>query len=305
MRNQADQESGGQWIWDPLIRVFHWSFSAAFLVAWFEVGETRIHEGAGKIVICLLLFRLVWGLMGPESARFANFVRSPSFILQYLGAILRGNPPRYLGHNPAGGAMVMLLLMCIAVTAISGLLMRTTFLWGNETTELIHGWSANLALVLVGLHLLGVLIASLQHKEILPLSMINGWKENTGSVEAFLGATPPRSGRLFVSVAIGCLAAGLIWSTQTILDAALWRLPKMITAAAKERNCEKVEVSGPALQIYPAVKLVYEVDTTTRVEVPMKKFMIKKPAVDFSALDTACKASARPSEFMQINLSTG
>jgi hypothetical protein len=189
--------------------------------------------------------------------------------------------------------MVVALLMALAVATVSGVLMRTTLLWGDETIERIHGGSANLAVLLIGGHLIGVLIASLQHKEVLPVSMITGIKTDTASAQAFLGDTPPRPKRMFGSLATGLLVAGVIWGAQGILNASVWRLPRMITAAAQEKQCGDIQLSGATLQVYPKVQIVYDVNGATRIEVPLDKFMAKKPKLDFSKLDTAC-ATAKP-----------
>jgi cytochrome b len=152
-------------VWDPLVRLFHWSLVAAFATAWWGRGETVIHETAGKVVICLIIFRAVWGLIGPASARFENFIAGPKATLAYVLDILRGKPAHHIGHNPAGAAMIGLMLLTIAATAASGVLMTTTALWGNAWIEWIHGTSAYLTLLLIAAHLLGILAAAIQHHE--------------------------------------------------------------------------------------------------------------------------------------------
>ena len=97
---------------------------------------------AGEIILILIIARAAWGLIGPASARFETFVTGPRAALSYVWSILRGRPAHFLGHNPAGAAMIGTLLLCLAATTVSGVLMTTTALWGNGWIEWIHGTAA-------------------------------------------------------------------------------------------------------------------------------------------------------------------
>lgn len=164
-------------IWDPLVRIFHWSLAASFLVAWLSAEEWRaLHLWAGYAAGALIAFRLLWGLVGPRYARFGQFVKRPSTVAGYLAAVLRGREARHLGHNPAGGAMILALLTGIAALCLTGWLSTTDAFWGVEWVEAAHETLADLLLALVGLHLLGVLVASLRHRENLPRAMVTGRK---------------------------------------------------------------------------------------------------------------------------------
>ena len=104
--------------WDPLLRVFHWSLVLAFTVAYASGEEwLALHVATGYAIGGLLVFRMVWGIVGPRHARFSDFVRAPTAIRAYLQDLVRLRAPRYLGHNPAGGAMVVALLLPAAVCA--------------------------------------------------------------------------------------------------------------------------------------------------------------------------------------------
>ncbi|MBS1236468.1 MAG: cytochrome [Proteobacteria bacterium] len=110
-------------VWDPLVRMFHWSLVASFAVAYLS-GEGEVlslHAWSGYIIGGLILFRLLWGLVGPRHARFADFVFTPATILAYGRDLLRGQAQRYLGHNPLGGAMVIALLLMLALATLSGI----------------------------------------------------------------------------------------------------------------------------------------------------------------------------------------
>jgi cytochrome b len=164
-------------VWDPFVRVFHWSQAALIAVAWLtEDGPKTLHQIAGYIIAGMLALRVVWGFIGPRHARFSDFVRGPSTVLGYLRAMVAGREPRYLGHNPAGGAMVVALLLTVAGTAMTGWLQTTDAFWGSSVMEEIHETLASLILVLVAAHLAGVTLASMRHDENLARSMVDGRK---------------------------------------------------------------------------------------------------------------------------------
>ena len=136
----------------------------------------RLHDAAGYVVLGLIAVRLVWGVIGPEHARFASFVPGPTRLVDYLRGLARGRPARFLGHNPAGGAMIVLLLAAVLTAAASGWLMTTDWFWGVGWVEELHETAAWLALALVGVHVTGVLVSSLLHRENLVRAMITGNK---------------------------------------------------------------------------------------------------------------------------------
>ncbi len=109
-------------VWDPLVRIFHWSLVLAFAVAYLSGDEeSDIHIYSGYIILGLLVFRLLWGFVGTRFSRFSNFIYSPQSIIKYSKDMLSGNPKHYLGHNPAGGAMIIALLLSLIVVTYSGL----------------------------------------------------------------------------------------------------------------------------------------------------------------------------------------
>lgn len=163
-------------VWDPLLRLFHWSLVGSIAIAWFSEEGEALHRWAGYVALGLITFRLVWGLVGPRHARFADFVRSPFTALAYLVDEIKGRGRRYLGHNPAGGVMVVVLLVMIAVTGVSGWLSTTDRFFGDDLMSEIHEVSANLLLACVVLHVLGVIFSSLMHKENLVRAMVTGRK---------------------------------------------------------------------------------------------------------------------------------
>lgn len=109
-------------VWDPLVRIGHWVLAGGFLTAYLTAEEnTDIHVVAGYVVAAIVATRLVWGFIGPKHARFANFVRGPGAVLGYLGGLFTGKAKRTVGHNPAGAAMIVALLIGVGGTAISGM----------------------------------------------------------------------------------------------------------------------------------------------------------------------------------------
>lgn len=164
-------------VWDLFVRVFHWSLATLFVVAYATGDEIeRIHILAGYTIAALLALRIAWGFIGPRHARFRNFVRPPREVLSYLRDVALLRAPRYLGHNPAGGAMIIVLLAMLGSTCVSGYMMTTDAFWGAKWVESVHETLANLTVVFIVLHVIGVLFASFEHGENLVKAMITGRK---------------------------------------------------------------------------------------------------------------------------------
>lgn len=164
-------------VWDPFVRVFHWSLATLFVVAYLTGDEIeKVHIAAGYTIAGLVGLRIVWGFIGPAHARFANFVRSPRDVLTYLRDVALLRAPRYIGHNPAGGAMIVALLVMLIGTCTTGFMLTTDTFWGANWAEEVHEVFANLTVALIVFHVLGVLIASFEHRENLVKSMITGRK---------------------------------------------------------------------------------------------------------------------------------
>lgn len=180
-------------VWDPLVRVFHWTLVAGFFTAYLTEGEDAtltLHTWAGYTVLGLVLVRLVWGFIGTRHARFSDFVYRPGAIKAYLRDVLRLNPRRYLGHNPAGGLMIVVVIASLLVTTVSGMSLYAVeeqagplagWLGGaghfwEEAFEGVHEFFANFTLFLVVVHVAGVLVESLLHGENLVRAMFTGRK---------------------------------------------------------------------------------------------------------------------------------
>nr|WP_072393597.1 cytochrome b/b6 domain-containing protein [Hyphomicrobium sp. CS1GBMeth3] len=164
-------------VWDLFVRVFHWSLVVGFTVAFLTGDEMEtLHIWAGYAAAGLVTLRLVWGLIGPRYARFTQFVKSPAAVLRYMLDIAAGREARCVGHNPAGGAMVAVLLAMLVVLSVTGLLMTTPAYWHSKVLEEVHEVTANVMLGLVLLHIGGVMLASVRHHENLVRAMVTGRK---------------------------------------------------------------------------------------------------------------------------------
>jgi cytochrome b len=163
--------------WDPFVRVFHWTLVALFVIALATGDEIElVHIAAGYGIVILLGLRLVWGVIGPRNARFASFVRPPREVFAYMRDVRNLRARRYLGHNPAGGAMIVALLAALVGTAGTGYMMTTDAYWGAKWVEKLHEALAYGTLALAGLHVLGVAVSSFLHRENLVKAMWTGRK---------------------------------------------------------------------------------------------------------------------------------
>ena len=164
-------------VWDAPVRLLHWGMVTAVAVAWWSRSDTGpLHERVGYAVITLLAARLAWGFCGSRYARFAQFVRAPRATLAYARAALAGRAPRYIGHNPLGGWMVLALLANLGALGFTGWLYTTDMFWGYGWLADLHQALAWALLALVALHIAGMLWTSRAHRENLVRAMFTGRK---------------------------------------------------------------------------------------------------------------------------------
>jgi cytochrome b len=169
-------------VWDPLLRAFHWTLVVSIVAAWLsaQVNET-LHEIFGYVAVALIAWRVLWGLVGPRYARFSQFVREPRVVWGYLRSILAGTEARFVGHNPAGGFMILALLTVVGVVSASGWLLTTDAVWGNAWAQHAHSLLAHGLVVLIALHIVGVALSSWRHRENLAAAMVTGVKRGPQS----------------------------------------------------------------------------------------------------------------------------
>ncbi|HEV6965158.1 MULTISPECIES: cytochrome b/b6 domain-containing protein [Roseateles] len=168
-------------VWDAAVRVLHWTLASAVATAWIS-GHwpprhfDAWHHTAGYVAGAAVVLRLAWGWAGSGYARLGQFLRGPRAVLAYARALRAGREPRYLGHNPLGGWMVVLLWAVAGALSLTGWLYTTDWLWGYEWLSDLHAALAWLIATLVAGHLGGVAVTGWRHRENLVASMLSGMK---------------------------------------------------------------------------------------------------------------------------------
>lgn len=176
----ASQERQSIKTWPGYIRAMHWTLASCVLGAWIMSENIRwVHEYLGYGAVTIVTIRIFAGFLDGGFVKFTNFVKGPAETFGYLKQIWRGKEARHIGHNPAGGAMILALLLAISMTGLTGWLLTTDRFFGEELLEDVHQFLANGVIFLVALHLAGVLLASVRHKENLVAAMITGRKRLT------------------------------------------------------------------------------------------------------------------------------
>jgi cytochrome b len=208
--SSTDRQTSVQ-VWDPLVRYGHWALVVAFAVAYFSAeeesgGPDQLHVWGGYAVGLIVGVRVLWGLVGAGHARFSDFTYSPIFALNYLADELRGRAKRYIGHSPAGSYMILALVVCLTATVATGLVANSGRAAGPSASVQglviaqahaeehegggkhgeggesfageLHGALANITLGLIILHILGVGLASVAHRENLVGAMFSGRKRS-------------------------------------------------------------------------------------------------------------------------------
>jgi len=164
-------------VWDVPTRVFHWllviSFTGAYLTAESEM-DRDIHVVLGYTLLGLIVFRLLWGFLGTRYAQFRSFFFRPGEIIAYALSMLKGRPAHYIGHNPLGSVSVWLLLGLGMLSGVSGVLAYQDI--GGDVIEELHELASNAMLAVVLVHIAGVLVSSVLHRENLVRAMVTGFK---------------------------------------------------------------------------------------------------------------------------------
>ena len=178
-------------VWDPLVRVGHWLLVISFILAYLSEDDfLSLHTWAGYSVTGIILTRIAWGFIGTRHARFSDFVYPLSTVVQFVKNTLILRAKRYIGHNPAGGLMILAMIASLLITNLSGMAVYgaaenagplAAWLGGSshfleEIFEGIHEFFANLTLLLVIVHVTGVVLESLIHRENLVRAMVTGYK---------------------------------------------------------------------------------------------------------------------------------
>jgi cytochrome b len=185
-------------VWDLPTRAFHWTLVLLFIFSFATVkigGDWMVwHERSGMAILTLIAFRLIWGFVGGEHARFASFVRGPGVTIRYALDTLRGGGARTLGHNPLGAGSVIALILSVGTQAVTGLFVddeivnrgplanqvsSTVVAWATS----IHRWNEKVMIALVLLHIAAILFYLIKKKDNLVRPMISGEKDWDGPAD--------------------------------------------------------------------------------------------------------------------------
>jgi cytochrome b len=207
-------------IWDLPLRIFHWSFAGTILASWYTAEQgadlIEIHIKLGFVAIALLVFRVLWGIIGPKHARFSQFLPSPKKLLSYLrNSNSQKTTP---GHNPLGAMMVVLMILLISIQAISGLFINDDVFssgpyYGSISNELekimrfLHHNTFDFMIAAIALHLAAVAYYWRVKKQNLVLPMITGKKsaEQVDSADAI-----PHS-KIIIAFVLAVFCAGFVY----------------------------------------------------------------------------------------------
>ncbi len=185
-------------VWDWPVRLGHWLMVGGFALAWLT-GDSEtfrlVHVIAGATVFGVATFRLPWGFIGSRYARFVDFVRGPAAVKDYVVSLLRLQPDHHVGHNPAGGWAIVLLLGLGIVTGVVGWAIYNDI--GGHWLEEVHEALAATMLTVVIVHVAGVISGSLLHGENLVRAMLNGRK--SGAPEAAIRSARPLAAALLLA----------------------------------------------------------------------------------------------------------
>ncbi|HRD49908.1 MAG: cytochrome b/b6 domain-containing protein [Candidatus Competibacter sp.] len=208
-------------VWDLPTRIFHWTLVALMIAQWLTAENSSTmdyHIWGGYAVLTLVLFRLIWGVVGSETARFNAFVRGPGAALDYVKALLRGETPLYLGHNPMGGWSIVAMLILLLVQAGTGLFANDDILiegplssWVSKSVSdwltTIHKLNFNLLLAVIAVHISAVLFYLLVKRENLIHPMLSGRKH----LSSGMFDTAPRMVSPWLGLAALAVAGLAVW----------------------------------------------------------------------------------------------
>lgn len=201
-------------IWDLPIRLFHWVLVCLIGFSWitYKQGWMDWHVISGYTILSLLLFRVVWGFIGSDTARFTFFLKSPLEALRHLSHLHRREPDTEIGHNAAGGWMVLVMLGLLFAQAITGLGSNDDIsVEGPLATRLgkdlsdqvtsLHRLGSNLILAVIGMHILAIVTYAALKRHNLVRPMITGKKRLPGATRAPRMASPVLAAGVYIVAA--------------------------------------------------------------------------------------------------------
>lgn len=169
--------SGAVVVWDPFVRLFHWSLVGGVLLNQFvlEEGEAP-HRWVGYAAAALVLARVVWGFVGSRHARFSDFFPTPARVREHACALRQGRHPAYVGHSPLGALMMLTLMALVLALGVTGWLQGTDAFWGEEWLEELHEGLAQVLIWTAGVHALAAIALGRLERVGLVRAMITGVK---------------------------------------------------------------------------------------------------------------------------------
>ncbi len=210
-------------VWDAPVRLFHWLLVALVVALYVSqfLDLMWLHYRLGEATLSLLIFRLLWGFFGSETARFSTFLASPRAALAHLAGFRRGIGAGGVGHNPAGGWMVVFLLLLLFAQALSGLFARADphsagplnhFLSkpASDLVSAFHAWNFDVLLAAIIVHLLAIIAYAMIRRENLLRPMISGKKRLPAATRA------PRLGSSLLALSLYLLSALLVAAIVTV-----------------------------------------------------------------------------------------
>lgn len=215
-------------IWDLPTRIFHWLLVALIVLQYlsgeFELLSMQWHFWLGYTTLALIVFRVLWGFFGSQSARFSSFVRGPITAARYAGSLFSKNPQRSVGHNPLGGWSVLVMLLCILTQAVTGLFSSDDVSEAGPLVEHasaatvrwmthLHHLNQKILLLLIVLHVVAVLLYWLLGRENLVAAMFSGRKKlSTDPQLRFVGNG---IALLLVAISAAAVIALVIWGNRS------------------------------------------------------------------------------------------
>lgn len=173
---EAGRTSASVKVWDPLVRLLHWSLAACIFGAFLVEDGDRAHRVLGYVALGLVATRVAWGFVGSPHARFRDWVHGPRAVRTYLRERLAGASQRRLGHNPAAGIMMLGLLATVVLVGVTGWMQTLDAFWGVAWVENLHTVLAWSLLGLIGLHVAAAVVESFHYRENLVAAMVHGRK---------------------------------------------------------------------------------------------------------------------------------
>lgn len=226
----------GARVWDLPTRVFHWLLAIGVTFSWItgtlEVDDFDIHMMSGYCILGLLMFRLVWGLVGSGPSRFKAFVKGPGSVMRYAAGMRRRSPSHWPGHNPLGGWSVVAMLVVLLATITAGLFSDDEVLYQGPLAAMvsvdtratatgIHHLLTNVVLLLVALHVTALAYYAVWKRENLVTAMFTGRSRNLSTDELPAPVLEPRAvaTRFVVALVIGAAVALLVVNARALFAA--------------------------------------------------------------------------------------